>query len=173
MQLWLVIPLGLLLLAGCSFSSMPAQRPADFSVAYNWQEGSLPPPYHYEYSITITGNGQGDVVMTPSYPAEHVPRWQESFQVTAADLDRLYQRFVDQGLFTHSWKTETNLRVGGSSEWIKVVAGETVVEIPRQVVAGQEAAATEIYAAVKALVPPAQWAKLETQLKEYQDSHQP
>ena len=27
---------------------IPADRPADFTVTYDWREGSLPPPYHYE-----------------------------------------------------------------------------------------------------------------------------
>ena len=32
-------------------------RPADFSALYHWSEGSLPPPYHYEYSIYVDSSG--------------------------------------------------------------------------------------------------------------------
>ena len=174
MRRWLCISLGvfLLILIGCGMSNMPSQRPADFSVVYSWQAGSLPPPYHYEYTITISSGGQGDLVMVPSYPADDFPRWQEPFQVEAADLDRLYQQFLDQGLFTRSWQAESELRVGGSSEWLGVAAAGTEVTTPRQVAARHEPAATELYTAVKAMVPPAIWSKLEAQLKEYQESHQ-
>ena len=27
---------------------IPADRPADFTITYEWREGSLPPPYDYE-----------------------------------------------------------------------------------------------------------------------------
>lgn len=170
MQRWLFVPLGLLLLiiAGCGMSQMPAQRPDDFALVYDWREGSLPPPYHYEYSITLTAKGNCEVIMIPDYPASDVPQWRELFQVSAADRDRLYGQLRELGLFTTSWREASELRVGGSSEDIVVVADGKQVKIPSQVVESQEARAAEIYAAVKAIVPPETWAKLEAQLKEYQ-----
>ncbi|HEY0603996.1 MAG TPA: hypothetical protein VGD58_13845 [Herpetosiphonaceae bacterium] len=174
MQRWLLVPLGLLLLTivGCGMSSMPAQRPEDFALVYDWREGSLPPPYHYEYSITLTAKGNCELIMIPDYPAPDVPQWRELFQVPVADRDRLYQQLLDLGLFTQSWREETNRRVGGSSADLTVVANETKFEIPNQVVESQEDKAEEIYATIKAIVPPETWAKLEGQLKEYQDAHQ-
>lgn len=174
MRRWLFALLGLLLLAltGCGMSPMPAQRPADFAVAYDWREGSLPPPYYYEYSITLGADGQCELIMMPSYPASDVPRWQERFQVSDADRDRLYQRLLELGLFTQSWREATELRVGGSTESLIVVANRTQVKIPSQVVDRQEADAAEIYAAVRAIVPPEIWARLQDQLKQYQEAHQ-
>jgi hypothetical protein len=168
-------PLGLLLLllAGCGFAAMPTQRPSDFAVRYTWQEGSLPPPYHYEYAINIGADGQGDVVMIPDYPADDVPRWRESFVVADADLDRLYRQFVDQGVFTRSWQAETALHVGGSSESMQVLANGSQVEIPASLIDRQAAAVAELYAALRALVPPEQWTKLETQRQQYQESYKP
>lgn len=174
MRRWLSALLGLFLLAltGCGMSRMPAQRPADFALAYDWREGSLPPPYHYEYSITLTAKGDCELIMVPDYPASDVPRWEERFQVSDADRDRLYQQFLDLGLFTQSWREATDLRVGGSSEWMTVVANGAQVKIPSQVIERQEGRAAEIYAAVKAIVPSEIWAKMEDQLKQYQEAHQ-
>lgn len=174
MRRWLSALAGLLLLTltGCGMSGMPAQRPADFAVAYDWREGSLPPPYYYEYSITLSADGQCELIMVPSYPASDVPRWQERFQVSEADRDRLYQQLLELGLFTQSWREATELRVGGSTEWMTVVANGTQVKIPSQVIERQQTSATEIYAAVKAIVPPEIWARLQDQLKQYQEAHQ-
>src|SRR5262245_35527834 len=52
-----------ILLAGCGPSSLPDTRPEDFQVTCEWSEGSLPPPFHYEYTITITSIGAGTVAM--------------------------------------------------------------------------------------------------------------
>jgi hypothetical protein len=174
MQRWLSIPIILLLLTiiGCGMSRMPAQRPADFAVAYDWREGSLPPPYYYEYSITLSADGLCELIMLPGYPGGEVPRWQERFEVPAADRDRLYQQFLNLGLFTQSWRAETELRVGGSTEWMTVVANGTQVKIPSQVVERQEATAAELYAAVKSIVPPETWTRLQDQLKQYQEANQ-
>ena len=61
----------LLIAAGCTTVTPTPNsldtRPADFNVIYEWQEGSLPPPYHYEYTITIKADGQGQIVMIPDY----------------------------------------------------------------------------------------------------------
>ncbi|HEY0734249.1 MAG TPA: hypothetical protein VGD69_05045 [Herpetosiphonaceae bacterium] len=174
MQRWLFVLLGLLLLAivGCGRPDMPAQRPDDFALVYDWREGSLPPPYHYEYSITLTPKGNCELIMIPDYPASDVPQWRELFQVPVADRDRLYQQLLELGLFSQSWRAETNPRVGGSTADLTVVANETKFEIPSQVVESQEAKAEEIYAAIKAIVPSETWAKLEGQLKEYQEANQ-
>lgn len=175
MQRWLFVPLSLLLLTliGCKMSSMPAQRPDDFAVAYDWREGSLPPPYHYEYSITLNDEGLCEIIMMPGYDRAEVPRWEERFEVPAADRDRLYQQFLDLGLFTQSWREASELRVGGSTQWMTVVANGTQVKLPAQVVESQEAAAEQIYAAVHAIIPPEIWNKLQDQLKQYQEENQP
>jgi hypothetical protein len=175
MQRWLLVPLSLLLLIliGCGMSPMPAQRPDDFALVYDWREGSLPPPYYYEYSITLTAKGNCEVIMVPGrYGPTEAPQWRELFQVSDADRDRLYQQFLDLGLFTQSWREATELRVGGSTQWMTVVANDRQVKIPAQVVESQEAAAEQISDAVNAMIPPEIWNKLQEQLKQYQEANQ-
>ncbi|HUT36408.1 MAG TPA: hypothetical protein VNE39_23175 [Planctomycetota bacterium] len=52
-------------------------RPADFGFRYDWREGSLPPPYHYEYTISVSPEGEGTIVFRPDYPEHDVPAWEE------------------------------------------------------------------------------------------------
>lgn len=159
-------------LAACSTPGATNTRPDDFNVTYEWQEGSLPPPFHYEYRITVQPTGQGEVVMVPDYPSEHVPTWTETFNVQPVALDNLYQVMVDNGLFTQNWRAQENPPVGGSSQSMVVTAHGQQITIPVYVVAELETAVTEMYSAVTALVPPNVWEKLETQHQQYIQEHQ-
>lgn len=160
------------LLSGCSLSpnsttDVPDSRPADLSVHYHWQEGSLPPPFHYEYNITLKPQGQGKVVLTPDYPSDNVPTWTETFTVSAAELDQFYQVLFNQGLFRQTWRAQAVPPIGGSSQSVTVMAHGLKIEIPAYVLPEQEAAAVAICSAVRALVPEAIWDKLDTQRQQY------
>ena len=158
-------------LAGCSASSLPEVRPGDFQVSCEWSEGSLPPPFHYEYTIAITPLGEGTVTMVPDYAFNKPPTWTETFTLTAAEMDALYRVLNEQGSLTTYWRTDSNPPIGGSHESIHITAGNRQVEIPEFVVAGQTAAATKVQEAVHAAVPQALWDKLEAQRQQYVEDH--
>jgi hypothetical protein len=174
-QVYLRLSCLVVLLVACSTSNpltgKPDTRPDDFSVQYHWQEGSLPPPYHYEYTIRINATGEGQVEMIPDYPSEQVPVWTEPFTVSQADLDKLFQTMADQGVFTRAWRAQDSPPVGGSSEWLTVTANGREIEIPAYVLASQASAAAEVYSATKALAPQAVWDKLTAQREEYVQEH--
>jgi hypothetical protein len=150
---------------------MPDQRPDDFSVLYEWSEGSLPPPYHYEYSIAVGPGRMGEVIMIPDYPSDTTPRWTEPFPVSAADLDGLYTTLRDGGMWSTAWEAMQDPPVGGSSDSLTATAFGNTTEIPSFVVSEQSDAAGAAAAAVRALVPQEVWDRLEAQLKEYQAEH--
>lgn len=102
-------------------------RPDDFRVEYEWRAGSLPPPDHYEYTITITPSGQSKMVLTSDYPfldpSAVVPEWAEPFHVEEPNLHDLYRVMVENELFTRSWrKGDTPLVPGGSYQTLVVIA---------------------------------------------------
>lgn len=145
----------------------PTQRPADFSLRYEWNEGSLPPPYHYEYIIRVGPDGVGAVVMIPDYPTEGVPEWREAFAVDASTLDALYALMVAQGVFTTEWREAGDIPVGGPVEWVEVTANGRTVEVPGYPIEAQAEAMAPVYAAVNALVPPDLMAGLMEKRQEY------
>ena len=170
---WALLSIATLL--GCSTSqsgtSAPAARPADFTVDYEWREGSLPPPYHYEYRMTISPAGKGHIVLTPDYPAAGAPKWTEDFQVAAKQLDQLYQALVQQGLFTRTWQALDPSPVGGSSQTLIVTAGGKRFTVQDYVVADQAAAAKAMYDAVNALAPKDAWDRLDAKREQYMQEH--
>jgi hypothetical protein len=146
-------------------------RPADFKVVYDWQEGSLPPPYHYEYTITLAPDGQGQIVMVPDYAFSNPPTWTETFTVTPAQLDQFYRLVVDKGLFTQRWQAQSDPPVGGSSDSLTITAHGQQITIPAFVVSTQAAAAEDITTALRALAPQDLLDKLNTQREQYQQEH--
>jgi hypothetical protein len=149
----------------------PAIRPADFSVAYHWAEGSLAPPYHYEYDILVAADGAVTVRYTPDYPADDVPVWTETVQMNTAQLDALYADLGAYGLFTRDWRTENGPPVGASSEWLTATANGRTIEVPAYVVPEQAADEAALAATLHDLIPDDTWAKLNAQREQYVLEH--
>jgi hypothetical protein len=167
----LLLLLALLPLLACSLFSPEAPvdttRPADFSARYDWSEGSLPPPYHYEYIIHLDPSGAGLVEMVPDYPGDGVPIWTETFTVEPAALDAFYSQLVLAGAFSTQWREVDDAPVGGSHYAVTLTANGQTTEIPRFVVADQAAAQSTISEEFVALVPQAIWDKFDSQREAY------
>lgn len=156
-----------LLLAGCSATSTEGPTPTDFRLRYDWREGSLPPPYHYEYTITLAADGSAAIVMVPAYPGPGVPSWEEPFTVPSAEVERLYRLMQAQGLLSERWRELDLPPVGGSSASMEVTADGRTVQLPSFPVDGQRERIEAIYAVVEGLVPAAIRADLEQRREAY------
>ncbi|MGH9425940.1 MAG: hypothetical protein ACRD2L_06525 [Terriglobia bacterium] len=145
--------------------------PDDFSVAYEWRAGSLPPPSHYEYTITIKPTGQSEIVLTPDYPGFAPPKWTETFKVEAQSLHDLYRVMVENALFTKKWRRLDGVVVGGSKQTMVVTVRGKRITVKDHLVDEQEAPAEAMYSAVKALVPKEIWDRLQEKRKHYMEEH--
>ena len=141
-------------------------RPDDFQVRYEWVAGSMPPPYHYEYTILIGPGPEGQVVFRPDYPGADTPVWTESFVVGDEALGELYSLMSERGVFTTEWSEVRYGTVGGSLEWLRCTAGGEDYSIPCRI--EESAAVAAVYDAAKALVPEAVWADLLEQREQYE-----
>jgi molybdate transport system substrate-binding protein len=128
-------------------------RPDDFGVQYEWREGSLPPPYHYRYTVIIRPSGQSEIVLTPDYLSITVPKWTEFFKVDEQGLNDLYRVMVENGLFTKKWRQLDAAPVGGSNQTLVVTAQGKRIKVEDYLVPEQQVPAKAMYAAVQALVP--------------------
>lgn len=141
-------------------------RPPDFHLEYEWSEGSLPPPEHYEYTIQVGPGTAGEIVFVPDYAMHDPPVWTKSFVVDEQSLDALYAQILERGLFEKSWPRRQDPPVGGSLEWLEVAAAGKSTRVP----ALAEGAETlqEIYRAIRSLVPEEIWSRLRQQQEQYQ-----
>lgn len=149
----------------------PETRPADFTVRYAWQEGSLPPPYHYSYTVSIAADGAGLVEYIPDYSFSDPPKWVETFTVTTDQLDALYTTLRSLDVFSTPWSETDDIPVGGSSSTLEVTASGTTYTVPA-FPARAEADADAAKSAVSAMVPGEIWARLTAQRDQYVLEHQ-
>ncbi|MCC7362332.1 MAG: hypothetical protein IT317_22825 [Anaerolineales bacterium] len=150
----------------------PDTRPADFTVTYNWREGSVAPPYHYEYTIVVAPDGTVTLTFIPGYPGgEDVPVWSETVALDAAQLDALYAALAGYGLFTTAWVTEDGPPVGGSSDDFSATANGVTVDVPAYVIDSQRPDAAAMASTLTALIAQDTWDKLEAQRQDYIAEH--
>lgn len=163
----------IVLLAGCTGSTaLPAQPPANFSVRYEWREGSVPPPYHYEYTIEFQG-GKGQLFFWPDYPTDQVPTWTEQFAVDEATTARIYQLMMQQGVWARQWRQQDPMPVGGATDWLAATAQNATVKIPIALVDDDAEAIEPVYNAIRALVPQATWDALRARQEAYHATNTP
>lgn len=162
-----------LLFAACTgeqnSTDVTTTLPSDFALEYFWAEGSVPPPYHNEYEITIDEGGAGSIV----YRADYEPtdqEWTESFTVSEAARQELYAAMVEADLFTRSLAEDDDPPIGGSATELNVTADGELTEVPAfpQDSSGLE----ELYESIEALVPEALWTTFEAQRQEFIDSYE-
>lgn len=146
--------------------------PEDFLLVYDWCEGSLPPPHHYEYRIRVQANGRGQIRMTPDYPGKGVPEWRESFQAKPEQLEKLHRKFGEDGVYSGEWKAPKpeQVPIGGASEWMTVTADGKKTRIPAY---ANGLDAETVYGPVRKLVPKAVWKKLNDRRESYKREHAP
>jgi hypothetical protein len=146
-------------------------RPDNFGVEYIWREGSLPPPYHYEYTVIISSSSLSEIVLTPDYPSATVPKWTESFKVEERDLNDLYRVMVENGLFTRKWRQLDAAPVGGSNQTLVVTAQGKRITVEDYLVSEQQGSAKVMYEAVQAMVPKEIWERLQAKRQQYMQEH--
>ena len=147
------------------------RRPADFGFCYDWREGSVPPPYHYEYTICVSPEGEGTIVLRPDYPEDGAPAWEEHFRVSGPVLDRLHEMMLERGVTVGAvWETAPDsAHVGGALEWLEVVAGGERHMVPSDLLHPE--AMQPVYAFIRGLVPEAIWARLRARHEAFQAAY--
>lgn len=149
-----------------------AARPSDLTVTYHWQEGSVPPPYHYEYEVRVGPGSEGEVIFYPDYPGKDTPVWHETFAVGDDAWDKFYTLLMGKRFFAREWRKASRPLVGGSLASLDVFAQATRYGVPSQLEPADAAVASEIYDAIRALVPPSVWDSLMTRRQKYEKEHQ-
>jgi len=135
---------------------------------YEWHEGSLPPPYHYEYRLEIRGE-VGRIEFSPDYPGEGKPRWVEPFVVDPELVARIVARLDEEGLLRTNWERERGASpVGGSVDWLELERDGERFTIPAWVARGEDVA-REIIVEIRSLVPEPLWDELMRRRREYED----
>ena len=160
----------IVLLAACGDDGPdPAVLPEDFSVEYSWFEGSVAPPFHYEYDIEVRRDGSGTIRYRPDYGS--TPEWVEAFSVSEGELEALYTLMIDQEIFDRTWREDPEPPVGGPVARMDVTAAGEVTEVPTDPASGGSLL-EPVYAAIEDLVPQAIWDDLEARRSRFMEEYE-
>jgi hypothetical protein len=146
----------------------PVSLPPDFALRYEWREGSVPPPYHYEYAIRVGPGAEGEVLFYPDYPQHDPPVWREEIAVNPQALAALYQLLGRQGVFRRVWRQQERHTVGGSQSWLEVTANGRTITAPSALAPDQARVIAPVHEAIRALVSEEQWRSLMTRYEAFQ-----
>lgn len=135
---------------------------------YFWQAGSLPPPYHSEYTIRLAPDGLVELIFLPDYDSPETPRWVETRQATPEQIAALQALVGQVGLFDHPWSTPAApLAIGGPTQSLRLSDGQRSASIPEALSAQDSQRLQPLLAAIQALLPAETWQKLKTQQEQY------
>jgi hypothetical protein len=138
-----------------------------FEIVYHWTEGSVPPPYHYEFSIKIQEDRTGIVSYRPDYDLKDVPVWNRYFTIPQELYSRLYDLLVSSEFSSYVWKQGLEIYVGGSQEWCDGIIENHVFHIPTGLTREDVDKARPLYLLFMQLGPEEMWDDLEQRRKEY------
>ncbi len=136
------------------------KRPDDFRFVFEWNEASIPPPDHYEYTISAGPGLTAGIVYHPDYPGEGVPVREETLHMDAEILDRLYELMTAGRIFRGDWSDADNQPPGDEMVWLKGTVGDAEFNVPSS--AAGSADVVPVYTAIRSLVPDRLWDELET-----------
>ncbi len=139
--------------------------PVDFSVTYEWWEGSLPPPYHYSYRITMDRTG-GVIRFVAGYAFQNPPTWTATFPVPEATRAELHARLSAAGPLPPA--AEAAQSVGGSIASLEWSSGGRTVTLSSQGKGDKRPTFDDLAESVRRLVPAELWGDLHARLRAFQ-----
>jgi hypothetical protein len=117
MSLRLVLIALLLVVAGCAATPMPANdtpgdtMPSDFAGEISYANGSVAPPYHYEWRVEFDTR-TAHLTWSPGY--DGTEKWTEAVGLDSGTRESLYDRLHEAGLFEFTNEPDEGL-VGGAT----------------------------------------------------------
>jgi hypothetical protein len=154
-----------LLLTGCAEAGTPVPdetavpvMPVDFAGTVDYGNGSVAPPYHYEWQVRFD-EASAEVSWTPGY--DQTQPWREHVSITADQREHLYSALRDAGVFEAGKATDDGM-VGGPTGSVELTAdGRTYTPGTLGTSEDGQRLLRDVVAAVEELVPADVWAGFE------------
>ncbi len=159
-----------LLLGFSAMSSAPKNDSQLERLTFHWQEGSLPPPNHYAYKISLSADGAGRITFWPDYPGPGTPEWTEDVSFPVDQWQALEAMIAEHELARLVWPAPgMTMSVGGSLSSLDMDYGGARYDIPTFAI--DEEGVREFYTLIKSLLPDITWASLRERHETYQESY--
>lgn len=105
------------------FLSCGLQAQSDWTkLNYHYNVGSLPPPYHYSYTITINGDGKGEMVYIGGYESTPKNTSVYPFELNSKKMKKLNKAVKESDVLNLDIKTRPGEEIpdGGHSDGLEI-----------------------------------------------------
>lgn len=126
-----------------------------FKYIYHWVAGSVPPPYHDEYDVTISDQG-GVLEYWSDYRRSGSESKKYFFKLDQTKVAGLRDSIKSVGY--RLWMRKDPPGMGGELEWLE---GEDGARIPPDLIEADKLMAVEIYQLIKSIVPQGIWKEIQ------------
>jgi len=132
--------------------------PDDFTATIVYRNGSVPPPYHFEWRLRVDGGG-GELSWRPGYD-EDVPAWVEAVAVSAEQRAELYAALRAAGAFDKAPAPDENLAGGSTGSVELTAAGRTHSPGELGLSEDSQDILEAVHTAAEDVVPAAVWSRM-------------
>jgi hypothetical protein len=127
--------------------------PEDFSFRFRWQMGSVPPPYYYEYTITIEADGSGNIELLPDYPQNRPQKRTAPLRLNKTIISSLFEEMQTAGLFEKVCAEVESNWTGGSQASLDVHAWGKDFHVPYSISSSDMQRLEPVFLSIQEFVP--------------------
>lgn len=168
-----------LLLAVLSVFSTAANGQYRWSeLSYYFSNGSLPPPYHYSFEITVNTGATGVIVYYPGYAKDST--WVYNFEISESGIKKIDEAIIRSNVLNDKIPELPNEKIpdGGSSQNLTITLPQdpNLDQVPTRIITpyypeeSYKEMLEGIYSVIKEAVPKNIWDEINTKKEEYQKS---
>ncbi len=132
----------------------PVDSPVRFCYVYHWSAGSMPPPDHNEFDVTVSDQG-GVLEYWNDYRRAGIESKKYFFKLDIIKTALLRETIRAVGY--RNWNIKESNSTEGAQEWME---GEDGFRIPPDLCEEDQDIAVTVYEKVKELVPKGIWTDL-------------
>ncbi len=147
-------------------------------ITYYYNIGSLPPPYHYSFEITVNTGIAGVIVYYPGYEKDST--WVYNFEISESRLKKINEAIIRSNVLNDQIPELPNDKIpdGGSSQNLTITLPQdpSLDQTPPRIVTpfypeeSYEEKLGGIYSVIKEAVPNYIWDEINTKKEEMKNS---
>jgi hypothetical protein len=131
-----------------------------FHYTYHFSAGSVPPPDHYEYDLSMSDQG-GMLEYWNDYRSPSVESKKFFFKLDQGKIAKL--RILITNIGFRNWEKPDEILLGGYSEWLD---GEDGFSIPSELRSADRFLVSEVFTQMKELVPKGIWREINHEISD-------
>lgn len=134
-------------------------------IEYYYNVGSLPPPYHYNYTITITREGNSDLVYIAGYTKTEKNTYKYNIEIDKDKFRALKKEIKRSNILNLKVSQRPNSEIpdGGHSDYLQIYSSdELLTSVPSYPESKYDKMLNKLYKVIVKCIPEKIWNEIES-----------